>query len=259
MLRRLSVVMLAVTIIFLVTGHSCAFRDNIVAAWPLDEGSGSDIHDVSGNGNDGELAGGAEWVDGRFSKALDFDGSSGYIEIPFDDSMKVMNEGDFTLAAWFKPDAVPGENKEVFQQGDSGGTGRTWLLINTSGTINAYVGGGTTTSGINVEPGEWYHTAVVVTEGGGADGIQLYVNGEIAGAPNTLAMEDSEGSYFIGCHKNLTNFWDGIIDDVVLINKALNEAEINDLMENGVESVLAVEPTGKLVVSWGSIKRDAKP
>jgi len=256
MLRRLSVVIFGAAIVFLAADPSYAFRDHIAAAWTLDEGSGNVIHDISGNGNDGELTGGAEWVDGKFSKALDFDGSTGYIEVPFDESMRVINQGDFTLAAWFRPDEIPPENKEVFQQGDKNGTGRTWLLVHSSNEIHSFLGGATTASGINVEPEEWYHTAVVVTEAGGTDTVQLYVNGEMSGAPGALGMEDSEGSYFIGCHKNLTNFWDGIIDDVVLISKALDEAEVKDLMTNGVAAGVAVQPAGKLAVSWGSIKGD---
>ncbi len=258
MLKGLFVFIIGVAIITTATGLCEAFKDNIVAAWTFEEGAGNDIHDVSGNSNDGDLIGGADWVDGKFGSALDFDGSSGHIEIPFDDSMNLLNAGDFTMAAWFKPDGVPGENKEVFQQGDAGGTGRTWLFIASGGgEIGAYVGGGTTTSGINAEAGQWYHTAVVVTEGGGTDAIQLYVNGEPAGAVVALGMEDAEGPYFIGCHKDLTNFWDGVIDEVVLINKALNEAEARDLMDNGIASILAVEPTDKLAVSWGSVKSNA--
>lgn len=232
-----------------------AFKENIVAAWTMDEGSGKTVHDVA-NGNDGEIKGGAKWVDGKFGKALNFDGSSGYVEIPFNESLRVINQGDFTLAAWFMPNAVPTENKEVFQQGDKNGTGRTWLFIAANvGEIRSWLGGAGTYSGVNVKAGEWYHAAVVVTEGGNTDTVQIYVNGKQSGNPLQKAMEDSEGNYFIGCHKNLTNFWDGIIDDVVLFNKALNEDEIKELMTNGVMNVLAVQPKGKLALRWGDIKR----
>jgi hypothetical protein len=47
---------------------------------------------------------------------------------------------------------------------------------------------------------------------------------------------------------------DGIIDDVALFNKALSQAEINSLMTKGIMKGSAVEPVGKLTVSWGSIK-----
>jgi hypothetical protein len=69
-------------------------------------------------------------------------------------------------------------------------------------------------------------------------------------------MENSRGSYFIGCHKNLTNFWDGIIDEVALINRILDENEIANLMDNGLAQVMAVKPAGKLAISWGGIKID---
>ena len=231
------------------------FRDSIVAAWTLDEGSGKTIHDVV-NGNNGELKGGAKWVKGKFGEALDFDGSSGYVEIPFNESIRVINKGDFTLAAWFMSDVLPTENKEVFQQGDKNGTGRTWLFIGANvGEIRSWLGGAGTYSGVNVEEGKWYHAAVVVTEGGNTDTVQIYVNGEPAGQPLQKAMEDSEGNYFIGCHKNLTNFWDGIIDEVVLLDKALSEEELKELIESGVMGVLAVQPRDKLAVRWGDIKR----
>jgi hypothetical protein len=170
--------------------------------------------------------------------------------------MRVINEGDFTLAAWYKPDVIP-KKHVVFQQGDAGGTGRTWLFTHQdAGEIRSFLGNGTTASGINAEAGQWYHTAVVVTEGGGVDSVQLYVDGQLSGAPFEAAMEDSEGTFFIGCHKNITDLMDGIIDELVLINKALDEIEVRDLMDNGIAHILAVEPTGKLAVSWGSIKFD---
>lgn len=233
-----------------------SFRDAIVAAWTFEEGSGKKIVDVTGNGHDGELKGGASWEAGRFGKALHFDGSSGYVEIPFADDLKVLNEGDFTLAAWVYADAMPGENKEVFQQGDANGTGRTWLFIASgSGEFRSYLGGGTTASGISIEPEKWFHFAVTVVEGGASDTIQVYIDGDPAGDPSNRGMEDSRGPYFIGCHKNLTNFWDGLIDEVALIRKALDPDEMKDLMNNGLTNVLAVAPSGKLPLVWAGLKR----
>lgn len=44
-----------------------------------DEGSGNVVKDISGNGNDGVVYG-AMWVDGKFGKALSFDGKDEYID-----------------------------------------------------------------------------------------------------------------------------------------------------------------------------------
>lgn len=235
------------------TGH--AFRENVVSAWTFEEGSGKAVKDISGNGNNGEIIGGAQWTDGKIGKALDFDGSTGYVLIPFGNSMELINKRDFTFAAWFRPDAVPSENKEVFQQGDKNGTGRTWLyLAANTGEIQTYLGNAATLSGVQIEPEKWYHTAMVITEAGGTDTIQFYINGEPAGTPSQKGLEDSQGDFFIGCHKNITNFWAGIIDEVALINKALNQAEIKTLMSGGIQGVLSIEPMGKLALTWGKAK-----
>jgi len=187
----------------------------------------NDANDSSGNGNNGTTGGTTNWAAGMTGGALELDGTSGYVEIPFSESMRVLNQGDFTLTAWFRPDEIPPENKEVFQQGDENGTGRTWIFVHSSNEIRSYLGGGTTASGVGVEAGVWSHAAVVVTEGGDADTVQLYVNGEPGGEPSTeRGMEDCEGVYFIGRHKNPTNFWDGLIDEVRLYNRALSDLEI---------------------------------
>jgi len=204
----------------------------LVGLWRLDETSGGTASDSSGNGNDGTLNGTSQWEPlGKIGGALDLDGSTAYVTIPFSESLRVLNQGDLTVAAWFKLDEMPTQNKEVFQQGDGNGAGRTWLFVAPDAEIRSYLGNGTTGSGFYVEADTWYHAAVVVTEGGAVDSVQVYVNGEPSGAANPMSMEDSVGGYFIGCHKNLSNYWDGLIDDVRLYNHALTESELLSAME----------------------------
>jgi len=212
------------------TGASEAADADIRGLWTLDETSGTTAHDTSGNGNDGTLMGNPQWVTGYIDGALEFNGSSDYVQIPFSESLKVLNQGNFTISAWFMLNEIPGENKEVLQQGDRNGTGRTWLYVHNSNNIQTYLGGAGISSGVSIEGGAWYHAAVVITEGGASDNIQIYVNSEPAGAPVQRGIEDCEGDFFIGCHKNLTNFWDGIIDDVRIYSRVLSETEIRKLV-----------------------------
>ncbi|MCH8216985.1 MAG: hypothetical protein IH892_09455 [Planctomycetes bacterium] len=221
-----------------------AATEGLGAHWAFDEGAGTLVTDSSGNGNDGNLTGGVNWVvEGRIGGALEFNGSSGHVLVPFDPSISLLNQGDFTIMAWFKPVGVPAENKEVLQQGDGGGTGRTWLFVANGGEIRSFLGGATTGSGIIVEGDTWYHAAVVVTENGATDSVQVYVDGQPEGNMGQFGMESSQGSYFIGCHKNLSNFWEGLIDDVALFTRALSQEEIQALMEGvGVTKELAANP-----------------
>jgi hypothetical protein len=148
---------------------------------------------------------------------------------------------------------VPAGDMAVFQQMDAGGTGRSWIEV-VGSEIKSYLGGGSTLSGVRMEAEEWYHIAVVVTEGGGTDTVQMYVNGIAEGAESAKGMEDSEGSFLISRYKGQSGFWHGIIDDMVLIKKALSEDELEDLMTNGAMGTKAVKPEGRLAVNWGNIK-----
>jgi len=240
MYRKL-IYLISFVLVLSIAGSASA---DLVARWKFDEGSGNVAHDTSGNGNDGTFIGDPQWVTGKIGGALEFDGTSDYIEIPFSDSLRVINQGDFTLTAWFRPDEIPTEYKVVLQQGDdaSGGPGRTWLFVHQSNEIRSSLGGSPTGSGVGIEGGTWYHGAVVVTEGGDTDTIQLYVNGEPAGAPRQDSIEDSEGVFYIGCHKGLGNIWDGLIDDVRIYNKALTEPEILAAMQGAEAYTYALGP-----------------
>ena len=55
---------------------------DLVAVWTLDEASGDQVMDGSGNGNDGAIASGdPQWVGGKFGSALQFDGDDDWVAI----------------------------------------------------------------------------------------------------------------------------------------------------------------------------------
>jgi hypothetical protein len=65
-------------------------RLNLKAYWKFDEGSGTIAYDYSGNENNGTLYNGSiicsggdcpNWVDGKFGKALKFDGTNDYVRV----------------------------------------------------------------------------------------------------------------------------------------------------------------------------------
>ena len=50
------------------------------------------------------------------------------------------------------------------------------------------------------------------------------------------------------------HFMGGVLDEVLILRKAMSDAEINDLMDNGIDAVLAVSPSGKLSTTWAKVK-----
>ena len=59
----------------------------------------------------------------------------------------------------------------------------------------------------------------------------------------------------IGFRQGSSHYWKGMLDDMAVFNRALSEGEIQELMDNGVESIMAVQPNDKLTTMWGKIKK----
>jgi hypothetical protein len=74
----------------------------LVAAYNFDEGSGTVLHDVSGKGNDGNVANAGWTTTGKFGGALSFTGTSGSWVTVGDSTSLHLTRG-MTLEAWVRP------------------------------------------------------------------------------------------------------------------------------------------------------------
>ncbi|MBD3183011.1 hypothetical protein GF312_12020 [Candidatus Poribacteria bacterium] len=221
--------------------------DTLVAHWSFEEGSGTDTEDLSGNGNDGILNGAAEWGEGKVGQGLKFtrDGQ-GFVQIPDSESLDVSEQ--ITISAWIKPtdiyigDAWQERNCIVAKL-------RAYYLdINETGNLACYL--------YNVQPqqwligeidmtkfiGQWVHVAAVY------DGSEhrLYINGELDVSESKSGnITVNEEPLTIGWVDN-NRYFEGIIDEVQIWSRALDEDELFGLMP--------VEYQNKLAVSWGRAK-----
>ncbi|MHC4593343.1 MAG: hypothetical protein ACYS19_00165, partial [Planctomycetota bacterium] len=76
---------------------------DLIGYWPLDEGAGTTVADVSGRGHNGFFTEGTPlWVEGKYGKALRFDGVN-KVEIP--DHADFHLEDAVSMALWIKPEA----------------------------------------------------------------------------------------------------------------------------------------------------------
>ncbi|MCP4257414.1 MAG: LamG domain-containing protein [Planctomycetes bacterium] len=249
--------LMSLVVLALVIGLVNSATAELVGHWRLDEGAGDTVNDSSGNGNHGTIIDSVEWADGQIGGALKFDGTPGYVLIPHSDSLKLINQGDYTITMWFRQDEVTGI-ANLLQQADLNGTGRTLLLADAATGIRTFLGGTSTVSGVIEEAGIWYHVAMIVTEGGDADTIQFYIDGEPSGTPAQVNSEDTEGDYLIGTNKGLNGRWIiGLVDDFRLYNHALSEAEVLAAM-GGADSypyALGPEPADGALIedTWANL------
>ncbi len=230
-----------------------------VGMWLFDEGNGNKAEDSSGTGNDATIEGGAKWVNGKFGKGLSLDGSDDYVEIPHDDSLNV--GGGHTIALWVKLHKPPGGGMGVVTK-DDWAPGFWW----DGGVIRHHThdpGGTLHYIDAPWDPdADWHHVAV--TWDGEAFGIYLDADEIGAGitAPNLGRNPLTDKPFLIGIylatgqHGQWGAFFPGIIDDVAIFSVALDDDDIETLMNDGLKTAADIEPAGKLTTTWADIKAD---
>lgn len=215
-----------------------AASSGLVGHWPLDEGAGTTVHDVSGAGNNGVLSGGATWVPGLFGDALSFDGQSGQVRVA--DSPSLEPATAVSVSAWVMHAGSPGRYRYIVAKGATACSAASYgLYTGPNGGLQFYVSqrAGTTyavtaDAGDAVWDGHWH----LVT--GTFDGtvLRLFVDGiEVGSAvsyPGALVYHLSDSNdFFIGNYPGCQDReFAGVIDDVMVWDRALSPAEVMDLL-----------------------------
>ncbi len=189
----------------------------LIAAWHLNENSGTVAYDLVGNHNG--VISGAGWVNGINGKALQFDGNTNQVQVPSSGFDPTGNSISFSF--WFRLNAVGDNGSFIFQdvkykvsmdpQGRVGFALYTpvWASVN-SGFSN------------RILDTDWHH---IVTTYDGAT-MKIFQDGLFrTSLANSGNLQVSNSDVYIGRQRNITPF-KGIIDEMLVYNRALTEAEI---------------------------------
>jgi hypothetical protein len=228
------------------SGGGSSSGQGLVAAYSFDEGTGTTVADSSGNGNTGTLNGAAWVANGKFGGALRFDGSSARVTI--NDSASLHLTTGMTLEAWVNPSSVGGWRDVIYKGNDN-------YFLEASSSRGAPAGGGTlggadiVVYGPSVVPANtWTHLAVTY------DGstLRLYLNGnQVSSGSRTGALATSSNPLQIGGDSIFGQYFQGLIDDVRVYNRALSAAEVQqDMTTPVVAAASAPTPTGGLVAAY---------
>jgi parallel beta-helix repeat protein len=196
--------------------------------------------DITLGGNDGTNNGGT-YVANRFttaSSALSLNGSSNYVNVP---DNAALDFGDpakpFTIVAWIKTSAGSAggivakardtntPNMDYRFQMLANGTIQLMRWNQAAGVTDVV----TTTATVN--NGAWHHVAFVNE---GASSHKLYIDGVLAATSNTTWVHDNTNTepVRIGRDRNGSasdTYFNGVIDDVAIIQAALTLNDILDL------------------------------
>jgi concanavalin A-like lectin/glucanase superfamily protein/Big-like domain-containing protein len=205
----------------------------LVAAYGFDEGSGGLVSDASGNGHVGTISG-ATWASGRHGGALSFNGTNASVDLG---ALGTFYQGGFTLEAWVQKENATRNDVAVVGTwtGSGGGGPMLWVdHVATHYQLTLNIGlSNYLDSSRNPTAGEWEHLAATF------DGTtaRFYVDGtEVANRTVSFSVGASN-AWRIGAYENSpAGFFDGLVDDVRIYDRALAAAEIQDDMNQPVTS-----------------------
>ena len=233
--------------------------ENIMGLWSFDEGSGDTANDVSGNGNHGKLNGDTKWVNGKFGKALQFDGDMDYVEVLHDETLNITEE--ISIVAWARFLEIPARENVLLDKGPK--TGQAQYYLGYEPAEEAYFlnfngqrwHAGDNFNSPKTKDTEWHHVAVTFDTASGK--IKACVDGDCnEHQTDDFLVNKGEDNLIIGDARFLEtnrNFpFSGIIDEIGVYNVVLAEGEIKTLAAG---SMVAVAPSGKLAITWAQLKR----
>ena len=224
-----------------------AQTSGLVAAYSLNQGSGTTVADSSGNGFTGTISGATWTTSGKYGSALSFNGTKAYVDLLNPDALRLT--GSMTLSAWVFPTTIPGDDGQIIAKSNNSGG---WQLKTTPDT-------GVRTFGIALSSGKtpvqrysktvvtlntWYHVAGVYNAA--SKTLDIYVNGALDNGvlTGTIPAKQTNSTVNVNIGRRTGGYlFGGTIDEVRVYNTALTQAQIQTDMATPVEVVDTQAPT----------------
>jgi glucose/arabinose dehydrogenase/PKD repeat protein len=196
----------------------------LVAAFGFEEGAGGSVLDGSGRGNGGTISGAVRTAAGRHGAALSFDGVNDWVTVA--DSASLDLTGGMTVSAWVKSDSAAKAWQTVVMKEAAGSLSYALYASGDDPLAIGWWG----TSGLDVpvdrplQAGVWTHLAVT----GDGSAMRFYLDGvQVSSRSLASLLSPSAGALRIGGNSVWSGeFFDGVIDDVRVYNRALSATEI---------------------------------
>ena len=244
--------------LFLIVLASISFAkidpETAVGVWLMEEGGGNTTADSSGLDHEGQLNG-AKWVDGKFGKALEFKGGQ-WVSIPSTPELQIGDQ--LTMMAWFFATDIK-DWRQLIAKSDE------YLLRidppQEGNRMSAFVkpnGAWEPRASARVpDLKKWTHFAATYDSKAKNEHLKVYVDGVQSGVSARPGKVTATGNDVEIGRWGGGSFFVGTIDEAAIFNVVLEEADIQTIMDKGLEDALgglAVSPKDKLATRWGKIK-----
>jgi len=260
----ISVLTLLLAIVTLASAAKVTDSD-VAAIWLFDEDEKEAI-DLSENKNVGIIHDNIKWVkEGKFGGALSFEGAGSWIEVPDHKSLQFPKGQDFTVAAYIKTEVGAGSPPMIVAKNYQPAQVLPWYALyyaNQAKALDGHVSlflrdnagaSHNIASKSLINDNEWHHVAG--TRKG--DTIKLYVDGVAEAEKGGADFDVGTNEAPLHINGHLDRWLVCVLDEIVLVRRALTDAELEGLTKNGIEDMfMSVDLLDKMATMWGKIKRD---
>ena len=203
---------------------SCPLSQGLVAAFPFNEGSGSNVYDATNQSPTGAFASGSSaptWISGKYGTTINFVGSSSQqILVPFFSGLNFpATGGSFSWATWLYLASVPSGWTAIWTHGRDQSS---WMgLWNSGSNLWDWVIGGIDSAG--VAPSTGWHQIVGTYYSGNR---YLFVDGKLVATTSDTEASATTSGLYIGGDNGYDTYFTGVIDHIFLSSRQWQLADV---------------------------------
>ena len=179
--------------------------------------SGSTVVDISGEGNNGTLSGGATYS--STDRALVFDGTGDFVKGTISSSLS--GNHPYTFSLWIKPDAIQSNFIAVFEMGNRTTNQSCGLYLNGGSIVHLVFANNLATS-TSVVPNQWIHITGTYTSGS----RKIYADGVLLATDTYSSLNIGATEMTLGANNDDLQKFDGSISNFKLYDVALTAEEV---------------------------------
>jgi large repetitive protein len=222
-------------------GTSVDLAADAVGYWRFGESAGTTAIDGTANNRDGtyhNVALGGVGVTGDGNTSAGFDGSASYVDLG---TLDVDGSG-LTLSAWINPDTLSSDSRIISKADGVDNADHTFMLstfdVGTDTFLRLRISAGGHTDNLVADTGalatgSWQHVAATYDAVTGR--MAIYLDGvlveQATHSVGGALGQDNTRSVWVGANPGGTNYFDGSIDEVAILSRALDASELASLAE----------------------------
>jgi len=217
---------------------------NRYASWHLNESSGTNAPDNSGNGRNGTTVGSPSWVAGKLNNCIQLNGTSQNVDCQ---NIAAFERTDsFSFECWIKPDTTGGEYMIIFSKalGTSPYTGIHCYLYKTSNYLRFALYSTNVANYLQwridataIMDNAWHYLVITYDGTSLITGCRCYVDGanqSKIGESDSLTGTIVNTTHFLIGQRDGALYYKGLVDEFVIYNSVLTPADVTARYNSGI-------------------------